>query len=53
MNIELINQLKPPKERDYSRMKKNRDDEPIGFIMHTYMEISRGNSLCSYFISNK
>jgi hypothetical protein len=28
-------------------MKKIRGDEPSGVIMHTYMEISQGNSLCS------
>jgi hypothetical protein len=30
-------------------MKKNRGDEPIGVIMHTYMKISQENSLGSYF----
>jgi hypothetical protein len=29
-------------------MKKNRGDEPIGVIMHIFMEMSQGNSLCSY-----
>jgi hypothetical protein len=29
-------------------MKKNRGDEPIGVVMHTYMEVSQGNCLCSY-----
>jgi hypothetical protein len=29
-------------------MKKNREDEPIEVIIHIYMEISQGNSLCSY-----
>jgi hypothetical protein len=29
-------------------MKKNRGDEPIGVIIHTHMEISQENSLCSY-----
>jgi hypothetical protein len=29
-------------------MKKNRGDEPIWVIIHIYMEISQGNSLCSY-----
>jgi hypothetical protein len=29
-------------------MKKNRGDEPIVIIIHTYMEISQGNSLCSF-----
>jgi hypothetical protein len=28
--------------------KKNRGDEPIGVIIHIYMELSHGNSLCSY-----
>jgi hypothetical protein len=29
-------------------MKKIRGDKPIGFIIHIYMEISQGNSLCRY-----
>jgi hypothetical protein len=29
-------------------MKKIRGDTPIGVIIHTYMEISQGNYLCSY-----
>jgi hypothetical protein len=29
-------------------MKKIRVDEPVGVIIHTYMEISQGNTLCSY-----
>jgi hypothetical protein len=29
-------------------MKKNKGDEPIGIIIHTYMEMSQGNFLCSY-----
>jgi hypothetical protein len=29
-------------------MKKNRGDEPIQVIIHIYMEMSQGNSLCSY-----
>jgi hypothetical protein len=29
-------------------MKKIRGDKPTGVIIHTYMEISQGNSLCSY-----
>jgi hypothetical protein len=33
-------------------MKKNRD-EPIGVIIHIYMEISQGNSLCSYLYLQK
>jgi hypothetical protein len=30
-------------------MKKLRGDEPSGVIIHIYMEISQGDSLCSYF----
>jgi hypothetical protein len=30
-------------------MKKIRGYEPIGVIIHIYMEISQGNSLCCYF----
>jgi hypothetical protein len=29
-------------------MKKTRGDNPIGAIIHKYMEISQGNFLCSY-----
>jgi uncharacterized membrane protein YjfL (UPF0719 family) len=29
-------------------MKKNRGDELIGVIAYIYMDISQGNSLCSY-----
>jgi hypothetical protein len=29
-------------------MKKIRGDKPIWVIIHTYIEISQGNSLCSY-----
>jgi hypothetical protein len=29
-------------------MRKNRGDEPIGVIIHIYIEISQGNALCSY-----
>jgi hypothetical protein len=29
-------------------MKKIRGDKPSGVIIHIYMEISQGNSLCSY-----
>jgi hypothetical protein len=34
-------------------MKKNRGDEPIGVIICIYMEISGGNSLCSYLKQTK
>jgi hypothetical protein len=29
-------------------MKNNRGDEPVGVIIHIYMEISQGNSLRGY-----
>jgi hypothetical protein len=29
-------------------MKKNRGEESIGIIIQVYMELSQGNSLCSY-----
>jgi hypothetical protein len=29
-------------------MKKNKGDEPIWPIVHVQMEVSQGNSLCSY-----
>jgi hypothetical protein len=31
-------------------MKENRGDETILVIIHIYMEMSQGNSLCSYAI---
>jgi hypothetical protein len=34
-------------------LKKNRGEETTGVIIHIYMEMSQGNYLCSYFISNK
>jgi hypothetical protein len=34
-------------------MKKNRGDEPIRVITHVYIEISQGNSLCSYLYLKK
>jgi hypothetical protein len=52
MNIAFLNQLKAPYERDYGRMKKNREDEPIGVIILLYMEISQGNSYVAIFILN-
>jgi ribosomal protein S26 len=48
MNVEFLNQLKPPQKRDYGRKKKNRGDEPIWAIIHLYMEVPQGNSLCRY-----
>jgi hypothetical protein len=29
-------------------MKKIKGDKPVGVIIYTYMEISQGNSLCSF-----
>jgi hypothetical protein len=34
-------------------MKKNRGDEPIGVIIHIYMEISKETLYVAIFISNK
>jgi hypothetical protein len=34
-------------------MKTNGGDEPIGVIVHIYMEISQGNSLYSYLYLKK
>jgi hypothetical protein len=30
-------------------MKRIRGDKSIGVLTHTYMELSQGNSMCSYF----
>jgi hypothetical protein len=40
-------------EWDYGKKGKNRGDEPIQVIIHIYMEISQGNSLCSYLKQTK
>jgi hypothetical protein len=34
-------------------MKKIRGDEPIGVLIHIYLEISQGNPCVAIFISNK
>jgi hypothetical protein len=34
-------------------VKKIRGDKPVGSIIHIYMEISQGNSLCSYLYLKK
>jgi hypothetical protein len=36
------------KNGDQGRKKKNRGNEPIQIIIDIYMEMSQGNSLCSY-----
>jgi hypothetical protein len=38
---------------DLGRKKKNRGDKPIWVIILTYMEMSHGNSLCSYLKEKK
>jgi hypothetical protein len=44
--------LKPVETTIRKRLRKNEEkngrDEPIEVIIHIYMEISQGNSLCSY-----
>jgi hypothetical protein len=40
--------MKSPQEGDCGRKEKNTGDEPIPVIKHIYMEVSQGNSLCSY-----
>jgi hypothetical protein len=35
------------------RKERNRGDEPIWVIIHIYMEISQGNSLCAYLLQTK
>jgi hypothetical protein len=34
-------------------MMKIRGDKPVGVIIHIYMEILQGNSLCSYLYLNQ
>jgi hypothetical protein len=40
-------------KRDYGKKKKNRGYKPIWVILHTHMEMSQGNSLCSYLKQRK
>jgi hypothetical protein len=47
MSIEFSNLLKSQQDGDLGRKEKNRD-EPVRVIIHIYMEMSQGNSLCSY-----
>jgi hypothetical protein len=49
MNIEFLNLLKSPQEEGDSVLQnKNRGDELIWVIIHIYMEMSQGSSLCNY-----
>jgi hypothetical protein len=41
MNIEILNQLNLPQDRDYGRMKKIRGDKPIRIIIHIHMDITK------------
>jgi hypothetical protein len=34
-------------------VKKNRGDEPNGIMIHIYVEVPQGNSLCSYLYLKK
>jgi hypothetical protein len=53
MNIESLKLLKSPKKGTKGRKEKNRGDEPIQVIIHIYMEMSQGNSLCIYLKQTK
>jgi hypothetical protein len=53
VNTEFLNQLKPPYERDSGRKNKDRGDETNWAILHIYMEMPHGNSLCSYLKQTK
>jgi hypothetical protein len=48
MNIEFLKLMKPPYEGSKGRKKKIRTDEAIQIIIHIYVEISQGISLCWY-----
>jgi hypothetical protein len=48
MNVEFLKH----KKRTKVERRKNRGYEPIWDIIHIYMEISQGNSLCSYLEEN-
>jgi hypothetical protein len=38
----------PPWEGDSGGLNSTRRDEPIGVVIHIYIETTQGNSLCSY-----
>jgi hypothetical protein len=38
--------------RKVKKKKKNRGDERIWVVIHIYMEVPQGNSLCSYLKQN-
>jgi hypothetical protein len=38
----------PPWEVDEGGVKMTERDEPVGVVIHVCMEITQGNSLCSY-----
>jgi hypothetical protein len=44
----ILNPVEITVRREEGRKKKNRGDEPIRVIIHTYMEMSQGNSLYRY-----
>jgi hypothetical protein len=46
MNIEILNG--PGTPWDYGGVKRIRGEETAGAVIHICMEISQGNSLCSY-----
>jgi hypothetical protein len=48
MKIEILNWLGLPWKENYGGVKRIRGNEPIGVATHIWLEISQGNSLCSY-----
>jgi hypothetical protein len=51
MNIEFLNWLKTTIRKEPRQ--KNRGSEPNQALIHIYMEVSQGNSLCSYLKQEK
>jgi hypothetical protein len=48
MNIVILNWPGPPWEGDQGGVKRTGRDEPVGVVIHVYMETTQGISLCSY-----
>jgi hypothetical protein len=48
MNTEILIWLGPSWEGDLGGVKGTRGEEPIGVVIHIWMETTQGNSMCSY-----
>jgi hypothetical protein len=46
MNIEILNWLRPSCEGNQGRVRRTREDEPVGVLIHICTETTKGNFLC-------